>query len=433
MNELRFIQALGNLDDALLREADVNIEQHERKTPILSKRNLCVFGTVAAVAAIAVGVAAYRHTAPPPVLPPQNENSAIIANNETTTSLIAHSDENLPSKTSSSVATAENTSDVSKQTTPNIPETPSGSVSDVGTVSSQPTTLMTTLQSHVDTSGSADIKTTPTTEAHKGGVALDGAYFRPFSATIDPNADSFGVDELHHVDIHTADGFYHQVGLEEYPANGISLTVSLSDFGGYIGKIVEVGNSDYHGNGAESQEPTLAGADAYYYAPAGKNKAYIIVKQGNQCSMFVSDNINISSGFKNGFSFFDVQSAADIQRVDYQIKVPQNGRMVTSVKNTITDAATIQKLYDLLCELTPEDYSKLPAHIGTPQWLVDAWEAYRNSANPPVQEDYSIQITLKDGTTLQQILFQPFIGNGYVDCMEELTAEQCEALKNILR
>ena len=433
MNELRFIQALGNLDDALLREAEVDIEQQGRTMPILSKRNLCVFGTVAAVAAIAVGVAAYRHTAPPPVLPLQNENSAVLAGSEMTSSVTAHSDENLPNETSSSVATAENTSDVSKQTTPNIPETPSGSVSDGGTVSSQPTTLMTTLQSHVDTSGSAEIKTTPTTEAHKGGVALDGAYFRPFSATIDPNADSFGVDELHHVDIHTADGFYHQVGLEEYPANGISLTVSLSDFGGYIGKIVEVDNSDYHGNGAESQEPTLAGADAYYYAPAGKNKAYIIVKQGNQCSVFVADNINVSSGFKNGFSFFDVQSAADIQRVDYQIKVPQNGRMVTSVENTITDAATIQKLYDLLCGLTPEDYSKLPAHIGTPQWLVDAWEAYRNSANPPVQEDYSIQITLKDGTTLQQILFQPFIGNGYVDCMEELTVEQCEALKNILR
>lgn len=430
MNELRFIQALGNLDDALLREADVNIEQHERKTPILSKRNLCVFGTVAAVAAIAVGVAAYRHTAPPPVLPPQNENSAIIANNETTTSLIAHSDENLPSKTSSSVATEETTSDGSKHTTPYPLDSSSVKITDGSTIVSQPSTMV---QSRVETSGSADIKTTPTTEAHKGGVALDGAYFRPFSATIDPDSDSFGDDELHHVDICTADGFYHQVGLEEYPANGISLTVSLSDFGGYIGKIVEVDNSDYHGNGAESQEPTLAGADAYYYAPAGKNKAYIIVKQGNQCSMFVSDNINISSGFKNGFSFFDVQSAADIQRVDYQIKVPQNGRMVTSVENTITDAATIQKLYDLLCELTPEDYSKLPAHIGTPQWLVDAWEAYRNSANPPVQEDYSIQITLKDGTTLQQILFQPFIGNGYVDCMEELTAEQCEALNNILR
>lgn len=430
MNELRFIQALGNLDDALLREADVNIEQHERKTPILSKRNLCVFGTVAAVAAIAVGVAAYRHTAPPPVLPPQNENSAIIANNETTTSLIAHSDENLPSKTSSSVATEETTSDGSKHTTPYPLDSSSVKITDGSTIVSQPSTMV---QSRVETSGSADIKTTPTTEAHKGGVAPDGAYFRPFSATIDPDSDSFGDDELHHVDICTADGFYHQVGLEEYPANGISLTVSLSDFGGYIGKIVEVDNSDYHGNGAESQEPTLAGADAYYYAPAGKNKAYIIVKQGNQCSMFVSDNINISSGFKNGFSFFDVQSAADIQRVDYQIKVPQNGRMVTSVENTITDAATIQKLYDLLCELTPEDYSKLPAHIGTPQWLVDAWEAYRNSANPPVQEDYSIQITLKDGTTLQQILFQPFIGNGYVDCMEELTAEQCEALKNILR
>lgn len=430
MNELRFIQALGNLDDALLREADVNIEQHERKTPILSKRNLCVFGTVAAVAAIAVGVAAYRHTAPPPVLPPQNENSAIIANNETTTSLIAHSDENLPSKTSSSVATEETTSDGSKHTTPYPLDSSSVKITDGSTIVSQPSTMV---QSRVETSGSADIKTTPTTEAHKGGVALDGAYFRPFSATIDPDSDSFGDDELHHMDICTADGFYHQVGLEEYPANGISLAVSLSDFGGYIGKIVEVGNSDYHGNGVESQEPTLAGADAYYYAPAGKNKAYIIVKQGNQCSMFVSDNINISSGFKNGFSFFDVQSAADIQRVDYQIKVPQNGRMVTSVENTITDAATIQILYDLLCELTPEDYSKLPAHIGTPQWLVDAWEAYRNSANPPVQEDYSIQITLKDGTTLQQILFQPFIGNGYVDCMEELTAEQCEALKYILR
>lgn len=256
-----------------------------------------------------------------------------------------------------------------------------------------------------------------------------------FASTItkDPDSDAYGEDELHHIDVRTAEGFYHQLGLDEYADKQIPSTISLTDFGEYIGKIVEVDDSNYHGNSVESQEPALAGADVYYYAPTGKNKAFIIVKLGDQCSMFIDDSINESVGFQKGLAFFDVQSADDIQSIEYHIDIPKGSEMVTSVQNTITDAATIEALYDLLCGLTPEDYSQLPEHIGTPQWLADAWAAYQSDPNAPVREDYYITIRLNDGTVLQDIHYQPYLGNGYVANMQELTPEQNTTLRNLLK
>lgn len=275
--------------------------------------------------------------------------------------------------------------------------------------------------------------TNSSTPDNKGGIALENCYIDPFSATVDPDSDAYSEDEVHQINIRTADGLYRQLEPEKYDANGISSNISVTDFGGYIGKIVEVNDSDYHGNGAESKEPTLAGADVYYYSGAGKNKAFIIVKKGDRCSMFIDDTIDVSDGFQKGLAFFNVQSADDIQAIEYRIYVPDgNGRMITSVQKTITDTETIREFYELMCQLRPEDYSKLPAHIGTPKWLNDAWESYKADPNAPAREDYGIAITLKDGTVLQEITYQPYLGNGYVDNMQELTPEQNTVLKKLL-
>ena len=105
--------------------------------------------------------------------------------------------------------------------------------------------------------------------------------------------------------------------------------------------------------------------------------------------------------------------------------------MITSVQSSISDAESIRVFYELLCQLQPEDYSNLPDHVGTPQWLVDAWANYDSDPNAPEREDYSITIKLKDGTILQDIRYQPYLGNGYVENMQELTPEQNDTLRNL--
>ena len=180
-------------------------------------------------------------------------------------------------------------------------------------------------------------------------------YYQPFSAKIVPGSKSFGGDgfgeeELHHIDVRTSEGFYEQLALNEYASNGISSTIRKTDFGEYIGKIIEVDNSyEYHGNAAESQEPTLAGGNVYYYAPKGNNKAFIIVQQNEQCSIFFANEINTSEGFKNGFLFFNVQSAEDIMSVEYQKRIPDNeGKMILSEQNVITDSTAVKGIFRLV-------------------------------------------------------------------------------------
>ena len=265
-------------------------------------------------------------------------------------------------------------------------------------------------------------------------------YYQPFSAKIVPGSKSFGGDgsgeeELHHIDVRTSEGFYNQLSLDEYASNGISSTIRKTDFGEYIGKIIEVDNSyEYHGNAAESQEPTLAGGNVYYYAPKGNNKAFIIVQQNEQCSIFFANGINTSEGFRNGFLFFNVQSAEDIMSVEYQKRIPDNeGKMILSEQNVITDSTAVKDFYDLVCQLKPEDYSGLPEFAATPLWYIEAWDKYKANPDNFVMEDYSIIITLKDGTVLREIRYQPFLANGYVENMQELTPEQNSTLKNLLK
>lgn len=257
-------------------------------------------------------------------------------------------------------------------------------------------------------------------------------YYEPFkfTANIDHDIDGYGEDEAHHVDVRIAGHVYHQLALDDYAKKGI-LKPPVADFGEYIGKVVEVDDSNDHGNAVESQEPTIAGAEVYYHNQFGESKAFIIVKKGDQCSVFVSDNIDVSAGFKTGLEFFGVKSANYIQSVDYRVNVFGSTNQWDD-ETTITDRAAIEALYNLLCELQPEDYTALPDHIGSPQWLVDAWAAYKADPNRPARKDFFITINLKDGTVLQEIQYQPYLGNGYVEHMQQLTPAQNAALSDIL-
>ena len=450
MDELRFLEALGKIDDDLIREADIDLERQYYKKPSITRKRVYAIGSVAAAAVAAVGAAAFynAHTGSEllkdqAVIESDNHSNQAQSSHTTTTTTTGKTTESNNNEIIAVTTTLYQTA-YSQTTTQNntavLQPITEKMTKPFTTPAQNTTTEAISVHSSIETSRSLTSATLTTaqtpitnTAAQKGGVEIGNAVYQPFSATIHPDSDSFREDELHHIDVRTADGFYRQLSLDDYAENGLYGTVQQSDFGSYIGKIAEVDDSDYHGNAVESQEPTLAGADVYYYAPAGKNKAFIIVKRGNQCSMFMSDNINESAGFRKGLAFFNVQSAEDIQSINCSITVPDGGRMVTSAQNTITDSETISALYDLLCQLKPEDYSLLPAHIGSPQWLTDAWAEYKADPNAPAREDYKITLELKDGTVLQEISYQPYLGNGYVAGMQELTPEQNAALRSMLK
>ena len=275
MNELKFLEVMGKIDNELIREADINTAEQPKRMRLISKRSIYAFGSVAAVAAIAVGSALLFNSYDPSNL----VDNSVIQPNE--------SGDNLPD-TESVVPVSSDDESEEETTASNSDHDNSAKSTDekdhsVSDVSEQPSTDVSNPES---SSAPQDNSTPQSTESQSSNQTPDipsvKGYYKPFSATIDPDVDSFSEDELHHIDIRTSFGFYHQLTLDEYTSNGISSTVSTTDFGEFIGKIIEVNDYDYHGNAAESQEPTLAGAEVYYYAPKGNNKAFIIVKQNNK-------------------------------------------------------------------------------------------------------------------------------------------------------
>ena len=420
MDELEFMKAIGKIDSELIKEADVEMKRS------FSKRKIYAFGSAAAVAAIAVSSALFFNFYGSSNLV---DNSVVQpdknGDNLPDTKSIVPVSLGEESKEGANVAISDNSS--STKSTDEKEHS-------VNVVSEQPSTDVRNSESPYEPQDNSKPQSTEyQPRKQNSDITSVKSFYKPFSATIDPNADSFSEDELHHIDIRTSFGFYRQLTLDEYTSNDISSTVSTMDFGEFIGNVIEVSDYDYHGNAAESQEPTLVGAEVYYYAPKGNNKAFIIVKQNNQCSIFISDSINTSEGYKAGLLFFNVQSAKDIESIEYQKYVPSNDEMLISEQNVITDENEVSAIYDLICQLKPEDYSNLPKYAATPQWYIDAWENYKSDSGVSAREDYSIIITLKDGTVLQEILYQPYLGNGYIEGMQELTPEQNNALKSLLK
>ena len=462
MNELKFLEAIGKIDGDLIKEADVE----KKKT--FPKRKIYAFGSAAAVAAVAFGSVLLFNSygqsgsvVDNSIIQPNNngENSHTVNSVFPVSSAEESKQDSRGLNSDNSKfenSKDESVNDVSKQTSTdtssqNISPAPvDNSISQIAESQTEDESANNVSEQTSTDTNSQNVSSAPIdnsipqiTESqteHNPNTQSTKYYYQPFSAKIVPGSKSFGGDgfgeeELHHIDVRTSKGFYEQLALDEYAFNGISSTINEADFGEYIGKIIEVNNSyDYHGNAAESQEPTLAGADVYYYAPKGNNKAFIIVQQNEQCSIFFANEINTSEGFKNGFLFFNVQGAEDIRSVEYQKRIPDNeGKMILSEQNVITDSNAIKDFYDLVCQLKPEDYSGLPEFAATPLWYIEAWDKYKANPDNFVMEDYSVIITLKDGTVLREIRYQPFLANGYVQNMQELTPEQNSTLKNLLK
>ena len=104
-------------------------------------------------------------------------------------------------------------------------------------------------------------------------------------------------------------------------------------------------------------------------------------------------------------------------------------KVTYAVTADLTDAEAINGICAVLLQLTPED-PPADERFPTPEWYSDAWQAFKDDPGNRVQEDITLEIRFCNGTVMQNILYQPFIGNGYVDGMKELTPEQNNALRS---
>ena len=433
MNELRFLEIMGKIDDDLIRGAMSDTKQKDSR--IVTRRNICAFGSVAAAAVITVGSVAFYNAHKPSdlladhsVIEQDNshkddgnpEHQGIHATTSsdkseehtTNSSAIASQTDKPQEDTKGTVTTPVKDTDASK--TDSQTQRPSDS--------SAPDTQQGTAQEHNQTDPPED----PTSANN---------YYQNFKATVDPYSDAYGEDELHLVSVIISGRYYYQLDTSEHPAHNISAVVSDSDFGEYVGRITELCEHDDSSKyTVSSQEPNLSGADVYYYAPADSS-AVIIVKKGEQCSIFVFNGMTTAtdenSAFAETFKVYGAYSADDIESISFTITVPNGAVYEVAQAGTITDRNRIASIVDILYQLKAENTSDSAS--ATPQWVVDAWEACRADPSAYTMEDITFDIVFKNGTVLKDIIYQPFIGNGYIAGMQELTPEQNITLKELLR
>ena len=440
MNELRFLEIMGEIDDDLIRGAMSDTKQKDSR--IVTRRNICAFGSVAAAAVITVGsVAFYNAHKPSDLLAdhsvieqdnshkgdgnhehqgiPATTSSDKSEEHTTNNSAIASQTDKPQEDTKGTVTTAAQDTDAAN---PKVNASKTDSRTQLPGESSTPNTQQGTAQEHDHTDPPED----PTSANN---------YYQNFKATVDPYSDAYGEDELHLVSVIISGRYYYQLDTSEHPAHNISAVVSDSDFGEYVGRITELYEHDDPSiYTVSSQEPNLSGADVYYYAPADSS-AVIIVKKGEQCSIFVFNGMTTAtdenSAFAETFKVYGAYSADDIESISFTITVPNGAVFEVAQAGTITDRNRIASIVDILYQLKAENTSDSAS--ATPQWVVDAWEACRADPSAYTMEDITFDIVFKNGTVLKDIIYQPFIGNGYIAGMQELTPEQNITLKELLR
>ena len=440
MNELRFLEIMGKIDDDLIRGAMSDTKQKDSR--IVTRRNICAFGSVAAAAVITVGSVAFYNAHKP---------SDLLADHSVIEQDNSHKDDGNPEHqgihaTTSSDKSEEhttNSSAIASQTdkpqedTKGTVTTP---VKDTDAVESENAASKTDSQTQRPSDSSAPNTQQGTAQEHDHTDPPEDPtsannYYQNFKATVDPYSDAYGEDELHLVSVIISGRYYYQLDTSEHPAHNISAVVSDSDFGEYVGRINELYEHDDPSiYTVSSKEPNLSGADVYYYAPSDSS-AVIIVKKGEQCSIYVFNGMTTAtdenSAFAETFKVYGAYSADDIESISFTITVPSGAVYEVAQAGTITDRNRIASIVDILYQLKAENTSDSAS--ATPQWVVDAWEACRADPSAYTMEDITFDIVFKNGTVLKDIIYQPFIGNGYIAGMQELTPEQNITLKELLR
>ena len=250
----------------------------------------------------------------------------------------------------------------------------------------------------------------------------------PFTAKRDPNVDAYGEDEIPEVRVTVSGVTYRQLTTEDYAKYRIPAAVTEDSFGEYIGKIVESFPQQEPTAPVFSPEPALADAALWYYAPVNC-KAVVIAEKDGQCSVFAVSEWGRYQTFRDACAFYGVSASADgIESISYTVQTLEGNDFRVTASETITDAEEINDVCAVLLQLTPEDPPE-DERFPTPQWYSDAWQAYKDDPGSRVREDITLEIRFRNGCFIQNVLYQPFIGNGYIDGMKELTPEQNDTLR----
>ncbi len=274
---------------------------------------------------------------------------------------------------------------------------------------------------------STTAKTTPATTAAQQQPLQNTIAVSLFEKTEkNPEADSFSQEELHHVDVVlNGDLTFRQLLPDEYSKYGFELTLTQSDFGEYLGKIVETSKNDPNIK-IGSQEPSLKNSEVYYHSAKGKTA--LIAKNNQHCSIFVLTGI--SKSLAETYSIYGIESENDIAYLTYYIYglVDDDYSQIETAK--ITDRNKIKSFYGITKSLTPYEVSD--GISATPDWLNEAWDEYKKNPEKYNREDITVNIHLNNGMILENISYQPYLATGFVENMEPLTPEQNTALRSIL-
>ena len=436
MNELRFLEIMGKIDDDLIRGAMSDVKQKDSR--VITRRNICAFGSVAAAAVITVGSVAFYNAHKPSDL--LADHSVIEQDNSHKND--GNSDHQGIHATTSSDKSEEHTTNYSAITSQtdkaqkNTKGTVTTPVKDTDAVESENAASKTDSRTQLPGESSTPNTQQGTAQEHDHTDPPEDPtsannYYQNFKATVDPYSDAYGEDELHLVSVIISGRYYYQLDTSEHPAHNISAVVSDSDFGEYVGRITELCEYDDSSKyTVSSQEPNLSGADVFYYAPADSS-AVIIVKKGEQCSIFVFNGMTTAtdenSAFAETFKVYGAYSADDIESISFTITVPNGAVYEVAQAGTITDRNRIASIVDILYQLKAENTSDSAS--ATPQWVVDAWKACKSDPSAYTMEDITFDIVFKNGTVLKDITYQPFIGNGYIAGMQELTPDENRLLR----
>ena len=253
----------------------------------------------------------------------------------------------------------------------------------------------------------------------------------PFQASPDPDSDAYGEDQLREVSLTVRGVEYRQLKEEELELYGLPQSIPADAFGESAGTVVESFPNREPDGDVSSPEPSLVGAEVYYYAPTGGKAVVIAVKDG-RCNPFAVWSWGADQTFREVCAFFGVEaSARGIERISYRIGAPENGGYRIGDEMSISDAQTVNGICEVLLQLSPEEPEKGNLSA-TPQWFIDAMQAYRDDPERFIAEDIVMTVYFRNGTMIRDILYKPYIGNGYVDNMRELTPEQNSELRSML-
>lgn len=233
----------------------------------------------------------------------------------------------------------------------------------------------------------------------------------PFTASKkNPTTDSFGEDELQHIDILT-DGSkkYTQVQLNDYATYNFPETLSATAFGKLLGTVTELHPGAELPTTPASQEPSLAGSEVYLYAPVAC-EGVLVVKKDNRCSFFVfTEHITQGHSLQEVLALNGIKTTNDIAYIEYSIQKPSKALTTTVSTDIITDSAQIQTVLSVLQQLTP--YSTDNPLEATPQWLNEAREVY----NQTPENMISAEVNIKGRNGLvSSFFYEPNLGSGYI-------------------